>query len=217
MRTIVYVDGFNLYYGACRAPGRKWLDLGALCARLLPNDEIVEIAYCTADLRKDPNDPGAQMRQRIYQRALETVPHLKIHRGHFQSKKVTGPLIDPSPGERPWRTVETFEEKATDVNIASLMLADGFRGGYEHAALISNDGDLKMPVEIVRTELGLPVTVVNPVLKRRGRKRSASLSPKPLPFNAAFIQLKAKHIEECQFPLGIPSARGASLIRPNSW
>lgn len=47
MRTIVYVDGFNLYYGACRAPGRKWLDLGALCERLLPNDEIVEIAYCT--------------------------------------------------------------------------------------------------------------------------------------------------------------------------
>jgi hypothetical protein len=217
MRTIVYVDGFNVYYGACRAPGRKWLDLGALCERLLPNDEIVEIAYCTANLRKDARDPEAQTRQRIYQRALETIPCLRIYRGRFLSKEVTGFLVDPTLRERPWRTVKTFEEKGTDVNIASLMLADGFNGRYEHAALISNDGDLKMPVEIIRTELELPVTVINPVLKRRGRKRSSTLSPKPLPPNAAFIQLKAKHIEACQFPLEIQSARGASLIKPASW
>src|SRR5689334_8150912 len=126
MRTIVYVDGFNLYYGACRAPGRKWLDLGALCARLLPNDEIVEIAYCTANLRKDPRGPGLQDRQRLYHRALQTNPHLEVYSGRFLSKQVTGALIDPVPGERPWRTIATFEEKGTDVNIASLMLKDGY-------------------------------------------------------------------------------------------
>lgn len=117
MRTIVYVDGFNLYYGACRAPGRKWLDLGALCERLLPNDEIVEIAYCTADLKKDPRDPEAQVQQRVYHRALQTIPHLVIYRGRFLPKRVTGTLIDPASGERARRTVATFEEKGTDVNI----------------------------------------------------------------------------------------------------
>lgn len=216
MRTIVYVDGFNLYYGACRAPGRKWLDLAALCERLLPNDEIVEIAYCTANLRKDPRDPEAQVRQRVYHRALRTIPRLVIYRGQFLPKLVTGTLINPTSGEQPRRTVVTFEEKGTDVNIASLMLADGFSGRYEHAALISNDGDLKMPVEMVRTRLELPVTVINPILRRRGKRRNKALSPDPLPLNASFIQLRAKHIEESQFPAQIQQ-QGILLEKPEGW
>lgn len=217
MRTIVYVDGFNLYYGACRAPGRKWLDLGALCSRLLPNDEIVEIAYCTAPLKKDPFDPGLQDRQRLYHRALETIPQLNIHYGRFLSKRVTGALVRSIPGERPRRTVQTFEEKGTDVNLASLMLGDGFEDRYEHAVLISNDGDLQMPIEIVRERLNRPVTVVNPVLRRRGKRRNKALSPNPLPPNASFIQIRAKQIEESQFPAEIRSVQGAPLVKPESW
>ena len=30
MRTVVYVDGFNLYYGALKGTSWKWLDLVAL-------------------------------------------------------------------------------------------------------------------------------------------------------------------------------------------
>jgi NYN domain-containing protein len=217
VRTILYVDGFNLYYGACRAPGRKWLDLGALASRLLPNDEIVEIAYCTANIKKDHSDPDKQDRQRLYHRALKTIPHLEIYRGRYLPKVVSGPLIDPAPGERPIRSVETYEEKGTDVNIASLLLTDGYDNRYESAAVLSNDGDLKMPIEIVRTRLNLPVTVINPVLKRRGKKRSAALSPNPLPANAAFIQLRAKHVEECQFPHELVSPKGAPLVKPASW
>lgn len=216
MRTIVYVDGFNLYYGACRAPGRKWLDLGALCERLLPNDEIVEIAYCTANLRRDPRDPKAQVRQRVYHRALKTIPHLVIYRGQFLPKLVTGALVNPAAGEQARRTVTTFEEKGTDVNIASLMLSDGFGGRYEHAALISNDGDLKMPVEMIRTRLELPVTVINPILRRRGKRRNKALSPDPLPLNASFIQLRAKHVEESQFPTQIRQ-QGILLKKPAGW
>jgi hypothetical protein len=215
VRTIVYVDGFNLYYGACRAPGRKWLDLGALCKRLLPEDEIVEIAYCTADLRRDPRDPEAQVRQRVYHQALQTIPHLKIYRGRFQQKQVAGVPVDSAPTQR--RTVATFEEKGTDVNIASLMLADGFEGRYEQAVLISNDADLKMPVQILRCRLNLHVTVVNPVLKRRGKRRSKDLSPDPLPANASFIQLKAKHLIHSQFPAEIRTERGPHLRKPVSW
>jgi hypothetical protein len=216
VRTIVYIDGFNLYYGACRQPGRKWLDLSALCARLLPNDEVVEIAYCTANVKKDPLDLDKQNRQRIYHRALRTIPHLEIHLGRFLPKEVHGFLIDPAPGERLKRTVKTYEEKGTDVNIAALLLKDGFEGRFESAVVISNDGDLKMPIEIVRADLGLPVTVVNPVLKRH-KKRSAALSPNPLPSNASFIQLRASDVMQCQFPSEILSPKGAPLIKPTSW
>lgn len=40
MATIVYIDGFNLYYGALRGSHYRWLDLEALSRRLLPKDDI---------------------------------------------------------------------------------------------------------------------------------------------------------------------------------
>ena len=34
--THVYIDGFNLYYGALKGTPYKWLDLEALCRKLMP-------------------------------------------------------------------------------------------------------------------------------------------------------------------------------------
>lgn len=44
---------------------------------------------------------------------------------------------------------------------------------FESAAIISNDGDLKMPIQIVREELDLPVTVGAPLhaVALSGRRR----------------------------------------------
>ncbi len=57
MATIVYIDGFNLYYGAVKDTPYKWLDLEALCRRLLPKDDIVGIRYFTARISARPGDP----------------------------------------------------------------------------------------------------------------------------------------------------------------
>ncbi len=48
VRTIVYVDGFNLYYGAVKETPHKWLDILKLCQLLLPKKQIVKIKYFTA-------------------------------------------------------------------------------------------------------------------------------------------------------------------------
>ena len=49
MRTFVYVDGFNLYYGALRGTPWKWLDLPALFAKVLqPRHDILKVKYFTA-------------------------------------------------------------------------------------------------------------------------------------------------------------------------
>ena len=69
--TIVYVDGFNLFYGALegRGPGHKWLDIRALSRRLLPDDDIVQSRYFTARVSARPHDPGVPERQQAYLRA----------------------------------------------------------------------------------------------------------------------------------------------------
>jgi hypothetical protein len=59
----VYVDGFNLYYGCLKGTPYRWLDLGALCRTLLPNDAILGIRYCTARVSARVSDPQKPIRQ----------------------------------------------------------------------------------------------------------------------------------------------------------
>ena len=73
MATIVYIDGFNFYYGAVKGTPHKWLDLEALCRRLLPNDQIVKIRYFTARISARPEDPQQAIRQETYLRALNSL------------------------------------------------------------------------------------------------------------------------------------------------
>jgi hypothetical protein len=78
VKTHVYVDGFNLYYGALRGTGFKWLNLAEMCWLLLPGDDILRIAYFTARVNGRPTDPEQPQRQQLYLRALSTIPNVHI-------------------------------------------------------------------------------------------------------------------------------------------
>ena len=59
-RTIVYIDGFNLYYRALKGTAHKWLDIAAMSAACLPTGyQIQAINYYTAHIsgRLDPTAP----------------------------------------------------------------------------------------------------------------------------------------------------------------
>jgi len=174
MGTNVYVDAFNLYYGSLKGTPYRWLDLGALCARLLPKDRINRIRYFTATVSARPDNPDAPQRQQVYLRALETIPGLSIHYGHYLTHVTRMPLVNPPP--RGARTVEVVktEEKGSDVNLATYLLLDAFQRDCKVAVVISNDSDLKLPIEIAQTELGIRVGVVNPHPPGR---RSRALQP----------------------------------------
>ncbi len=159
MKANIYVDGFNLYYSALKGTPYRWLNLHRLCELMLqPGDTIHRIRYFTA-LVDDRQGNGEQQRQLTYLRALQTIPRLDIEYGKFLSGRVRMPLASP-PASGP-RTVEVLRtsEKGSDVNLATRLLADGFGGDYEVAIVISNDSDLKLPVQVVRDELHLPVGV----------------------------------------------------------
>lgn len=58
-RAMVYVDGFNLYYGCLKDSPNRWLDLDALCRRMLRDDaEIVGIKYFTAKVKPRVTNPN---------------------------------------------------------------------------------------------------------------------------------------------------------------
>ena len=111
MRVNVYVDGFNLYYGAVKGTPYKWLDLGKLCTFLLPGHSINRIRYFTA-LIQPRGDPLQPQRQQTYLRALETIPHLSVHLGSFLTKPTFLPLEPPPPAGQKTVQVLRTEEKA---------------------------------------------------------------------------------------------------------
>jgi hypothetical protein len=114
-RAIVYIDGFNLYYGALKGTPYKWLDVVALARRLVPNDRLGAVRYFTARVRPHPGDPQQPQRQQAYLRALGALPLVTIHLGHYLSHVTRMPLADPRPGGP--RTVEVIktEEKGSNV------------------------------------------------------------------------------------------------------
>jgi hypothetical protein len=82
LRTFVYIDGFNLYYGALKGTPHKWLDLDKYFRMLRPADDIQAIKYFTA-LVSGPT----RANQEIYLRALATLPGVEIVVGKFKKKR----------------------------------------------------------------------------------------------------------------------------------
>jgi uncharacterized LabA/DUF88 family protein len=162
MRTYVYVDGFNLYYGAVKGTAYKWLNIHKLCQLLLPKNQILKIKYFTALVTTRQSDPDQPNRQQIYLRALKTIPGLEVIYGHFLEHEVMMPVVGSATSKPRYVKVIKTEEKGSDVNIAAHMISDGYKGVYQVAVILTNDSDLVEPVRIVRNELTLPVIILNP-------------------------------------------------------
>jgi hypothetical protein len=208
MRTYVYVDGFNLYYGAVRGTRYKWLNIRQMCERIFPKNNIAQIRYFTAMVNGTPDDPSKPQRQQTFIRALETLPGFSVHYGSFLSNKVWMPRATRLPGQRRNVEVVKTEEKGSDVNLAALLLADGFRRKYEAAVVLSNDSDLMLPIKIVSRELGLPVGLLNP-----HPRFSVELS------RVATFKRKIREgvLRDSQFPNVVVDREGKEIHKPASW
>jgi len=213
VKTNVYVDAFNLYYGCLKQTSYRWLDLGALARALLPQHEVHRVRYFTAYVRAIPGDGdgGQPQRQQLYLRALATVPNLTIHLGHYLTHVTTMPLAEPSGAGARFAQVVKTEEKGSDVNLATMLLLDAARQDFEQALVITNDSDLAFPIQAVRTEYGFPVGVAYPC-SRPGRHPSVRLRQV-----AMFTRdIREAALRRSQFPTMLRDAKGP-ITKPPRW
>ncbi len=162
-KVIVYIDGFNLYYRALQKPHHKWLNVQALAEALFPDDDLQAVKYFTAKIQPSKIDPRKHVRQQVYFRALQTLPKVELHYGNYITNCAKMPLYDDwKQGIKTLVRVAKQEEKGTDVNIASHLLRDAFRGSFEVAGVLTSDSDLAEPFRIVTQELGMPLILLHP-------------------------------------------------------
>lgn len=204
MKANIYVDGFNLYYGALKGTPYRWLDIYKLCRIMLPRDMVHQIKYFTALVTSRPKDPDQLTRQQTYLRALQTTPNLEIIYGHFLSHEIMMPLAPPQTG---YAKVIKTEEKGSDVNLALHLLSDGYKNIYDMAVIISNDSDLLSPIQFVKKELGKKIGILNP------QKHPS----KSLIAVADFIKnIRAGTLKSSQFPPALVDNQG-SFSKPPGW
>ena len=209
-QTIVYVDGFNFYHGAVKGTPYKWLDLAALCQRMLPRDRLIKIRYFTSRISARPDDPQQPVRQETYLRALATLPLVEVHFGHFVTRPVRLPRANRQPGES--RTVEVLrtEEKGSDVNLATYLLLDAIKGRCDTAVVISNDSDLAQAIDVAQSELGIKVGIINPHSRDRRSREFQRLTC------LFYKQVPRQLLAQTQLPAVVHDSNGP-IRKPNSW
>jgi uncharacterized LabA/DUF88 family protein len=170
--------------------GWRWIDVRALAQDLIdraqqwPEAKLEQITYCTARIDAATN-PTGQMEQDVYLKALRKGGAVDlIEYGHYVARVKKAPLATPDKKGRPvlasaqWPimvqdsagkpvrgagfmvSVANREEKGSDVNVAAHLLLDVLQGSVDAAVVISNDSDLRLPIQEARTRV--PVGTVNP-------------------------------------------------------
>jgi hypothetical protein len=205
------VDGFNLYYGCLKGTPYQWLDIGALCRRLVPSNPIHRIRYFTSRISARPDLPNGPAQQDAYLRALATVDRMSIHLGRFHSAKVRLPVADPvqNGGRRTIEVIRT-QEKGSDVKLASFLLRDAHKSESDIALVISNDSDLEEPIRALIEDLGTPVGLVNPHPAKYRCHDLLALGP------LFFKQIRPTALRDCQFPPVLTDGQG-EIRRPDGW
>lgn len=220
VKTRIYIDGFNLYYGILRfryspedprgtlgRPKYRWLNIARMCGLLLPEHQILGYKYFTALVRPRPEDVEKRVRQRVFIRALETIPDFEIIRGRFQTHPVMMRLTNPPSGGPAFVEVFKTEEKGSDVNLAAHLVNDAHLDKFDVGVIVSNDSDLAEAIRIVTTQLHKEIGIINP------QKRPSET----LHAHATFHKrIREGVLAASQFPDTMTDHRG-SFHKPECW
>ena len=222
LNTIVYIDGFNLYYSLKNTP-YKWLNVEALVKLVLDPSwhNIVQIKYFTAHVKRKQKDSSNVIRQNMYLRTIQKLKKVEIIYGKFKKRHINISLVIKNPEKlnqvkkiigNNITPFFKYEEKETDVNIATHVIYDCCKEDISSIVLLSNDTDLKLPLWFARTKLKKRVVVITPTTKESGSIVSLEGHQDLQKIANKNISLTEEHLKNSQFPNVVNG-----IYKPKSW
>ncbi|MBN2324880.1 MAG: NYN domain-containing protein [Spirochaetes bacterium] len=205
-RSVIYIDGFNLYYGAVKNTPWKWLNIEKYFSLLRQDDDIKTIKYFTAKI-----EGSHKSNQEAYLKALYTLDTVQIIYRLFKYKPVKCLVRDCTYPK--CRIFNIPEEKRTDVNIAVHMITDAMQNRCDRFVVISGDSDLVPAVRAVKlinndSKVIVYIPANNKVRGAAVELRKASDRHRTLPNNL---------LSKAQFPKIIIDSNGTVIEKPSSW
>jgi uncharacterized LabA/DUF88 family protein len=199
MRVGVYVDGFNLYYGARKLCGRgtegwRWLDIRSLIESVLPHAwhergaNLHRVIYCTARVSGARN-PSSAADQAVYIRALKAHGSVDlIEFGNFVSRAKFAPLVRPVPSTyRPTVVQPEWPLMLKDFATGNDLPQATFMVSYLHQEEKGSDVNVgtHLILDVLQKEIDAAVIVSNdsdlklPVREARKRVPVGIVKPGP--------------------------------------
>lgn len=235
LRTRIYIDGYNLYYGCLRGTPYKWLDLLPLFERhILPSALVKDangrirlsrlllspsIKFFTAKIiesvAKSTDSVSSQAR---YHTALRKMHdgRVELIEGYYAVNRMKVKIIDAgAPGRAPRECLEApawkVEEKQSDVNLALQAYHDAITGQVDHAVIVTNDTDIAPALQMMRVHTDVVIGVVVPTTDR-ARQANTDLV-KLAHWSRGHIN--PRELAACQLPRVIPGRKPTT--KPESW
>ncbi len=220
IKTIAYIDGFNLYFGSLKGTPYRWLDLAKLAKQLChehnPDSDVIAIKYFTADIKAKLSSHGEASckAQQDYLRSLQAhIPHLEIIKGKYniRPKKYYAHRepVDFATKHAVWMA----EEKQTDVSIAVHLLCDVMDNACDQVVLFSNDSDLTPVLRTIKARK--PEITIGVVAPIRGEGRQPSVDLRKFS-DWTRNGIKETELANVQLPDKIPT-RKRTISKPEHW
>lgn len=139
-KVIVYIDGFNFYYGLKNPKWKRyyWLDIVGLFEKFMrPNQELMAVKYFSAK----PDNINKSLNQNAFFQANKENPKFKLILGKYLKKDITCFNCQ--------NIIHTYEEKETDVRIATQIVADAYNKKCDASIIVSADSDMIPAIELL--------------------------------------------------------------------
>jgi uncharacterized LabA/DUF88 family protein len=205
-KSIIYIDGFNMYNGSLSGTTHKWLNLEKYFTKLRQHEDVLCIKYFTA---KMDGDKGT--RQEVYLRALSTLSRVSVIVGRYKQKTVTCRVANCTLSGQ--RLFKTWEEKRTDVNIAVHMVNDALSQACTTQVLVSGDSDLVPALNMIKEQVPRQNLIV--YVPARDEHRGAAVEIRSAADKDATLPVAM--FKHCQFPAEIDDGAGGKIRKPSSW
>ncbi|ALE01104.1 6-hydroxy-3-succinoylpyridine 3-monooxygenase [Pseudomonas syringae] len=235
LRTRIYIDGYNFYYGCLRRTPYKWLDLLPLFEKhILPSALVKDgdgrirqstlltspsIKFFTANILESvARAPDSVSSQARYHTALRKLHdgRIELIEGYYAVNKMKVKIVDAEHPDRTPRECQEIqawkvEEKQSDVNLALQAYHDAITGQIDHAVIVTNDTDIAPALQMIRVHTNVLIGVVVPTTDHT-RLPNTDLV-KLAHWKREYVN--ASELAACQLPRVIPGRK--PTIKPESW
>ena len=139
-KVIVYVDGVNFYYGLKKNHKWRrfyWLDVVKFFELFMkPDQELVRVKYFSAK----PDNVEKALRQNAFFQANKENPKFQLMLGKYLRKNIRCYNCGCQ--------IQTYEEKESDVRLATQIVNDANNHNCDVAIVVSADSDMIPAVEL---------------------------------------------------------------------
>lgn len=186
LRTRVYIDGYNLYYGCLKRSPYKWLDVLALLQHVLTNVpyqkdgmpityrfETPAIKYFTAPILKAFAKSDDSVSSQIHYHSALTGhlgAELEIVKGYYDARPARAHKWEAGKAARECEKIEMWklEEKQSDVALALHAFSDAVRAEVDQIVVVTNDTDFGPAMEMIRQHTPVVIGLVAPIRSDTG-------------------------------------------------